>query len=182
MNFYEIIGNIDVAVNDFLQFLLNPGSSSWFLTIKFIFLSLNLFFILFIVYALINTKWIKRLVIWDMIEYLTFRSHAVSRIDKDWAKIEARFSRGAESDAKLALIEADTVLNDVLQAQGYSGDTLTDKLQKLSIDIMENLPEVKKAHETTSNIIHDPTYHLSMNEAKSMIDVYEKALIDLQAL
>ncbi len=182
MDFYEIIGNMDVVVNDFIQFLLNPGSSSWFLTIKFIFLSVNLFFIIFIIYALINTKWIKRLIIWDMIEYLTYRSHAVSRIDKDWSRIEAMFARGTESDAKLALIEADTVLNDVLQAQGYSGDSLTDKLQKMSADILDNLADVKKVHETVSNIIHDPTYHLSVSEAKKIIDVYEKTLIDLQAL
>lgn len=164
------------------QFIFNITDSPWFLVIKFIFLAVNLFFIIFIVWALIKTTWFKRLILWDMREYLTFRHYGLPKLDKKWLKIEERLKIGTEPEAKLAIIEAEDILDDILKKEGFSGQTLGERLDKLTTDIIENLEEVREAHKVHSNIIHDPSYRLDMEEAKRILDAYEKALVDLEAL
>jgi len=47
---------------------------------------------------------------------------------------------------------------------------------------LPNLEEARAAHQTRNNIVHDPNYRLSLDEARKILAVYEKSLIDLQAL
>jgi len=164
------------------QFILDPEPTPWFLAIKFIFLSINLFMIGFIVFGLINTSWIQNLVVKDLIEFSTYRHFAASKIDKQWENIKAKMATGKESEAKLALIEADTILEEVLTKQGYLGETLDEKLQKINTDVLKVLPNVKEAHKMVSNIVHDPSYRLDMKEAEESISIYKEAFIELQVL
>ena len=164
------------------QFILDPEPTPWFLAIKFILLSINLFMIGFIIVALLKTSWIQNLVVKDFIEFTTYKHFAASKIDKQWEDIQSKIATGKESEAKLALIEADTLLEEVLGKQGYLGENLDEKLQKINIDILKILPEVKEAHKTVSNIIHDPSYRLDMEEAKQNVAVYKEAFIELQVL
>ena len=164
------------------QLIFNITSSPLFLVVKFIFLAISLFFIVIIVFVLITTTWLKRLVIWDLKEFMTFRHYGLPRIEKKWANIRERLEAGTEAEAKLAIIEAEVLLDDTLKRVGFLGQTLDEKLEKLNTDILSNLEEVKEVHKVRSNIIHDPSYRLDIKEAKRVLDVYEDALVDLEAL
>jgi len=74
------------------------------------------------------------------------------------------------------------MLDDILKRMGYSGETLGERLNKLTIASLPNLEEAKEAHKIRNNIVHDPDYRLSLDEAKKTIETYERALTDLQAL
>jgi hypothetical protein len=87
-----------------------------------------------------------------------------------------------ESEYKLAVIEADSVLDDILKRMGFAGQTLGERLEKLTSASLTNIEEVREAHKTRNNIVHDPNYRLSLDEARKLISIYEKALVDLQAL
>jgi len=87
-----------------------------------------------------------------------------------------------ESEAKLALIEADALLDETLKRLGYPGESLGERLEKLTVDILPNLEEIQKIHKIRNNIIHDPTYKLNLEEAKKALVIYEKALINLDVL
>ena len=169
-------------MNDIIQFLLNPQFTGWLLFMKIMFLLISLFFICFIIYALTTTKWLQRLLIWDMREYLTYRHYGVVSVKKKWENIKKRFNLGFEPEVKLSLIEADNLLNDTLKTMGYAGNTLGEKLDKLSIEILSNLEEVRAVHGIRSDIIHDPAYRLSVEKAEKAIEVYEKSFVELQAL
>ena len=164
------------------QFIFEITNSGWFLTFKFILLALNLFSIIFIVWVLIKMTWFGRLILWDIKEYLTFRHYGLPRIEKEWVKIRERLEIGTESEAKLAIFEAEALLDDILKKEGFLGKTLDERLEKLSFDIISNLTDVREAHKVRFNIIHDPSYRLDIKEAKKLLDIYEKALDDLQAL
>jgi hypothetical protein len=173
---------MEEIINNFLEFILNPVLPDWLLFVKFVFLLISLFFIGFIFFALITTSYLKRLIIWDMIEYLTYRHYGAVNKEKKWVKIKERLGIGTEPEAKLALIEAGTLLDNSLRDMGYAGANLTERIDRLTTDIIENLSDLKDAHEVRSNIIHDPTYRLDVKEARELLDVYEKALVDLQIL
>ena len=152
------------------------------LALKILFIVLALFFLTIIIFTLLRTTWIRRLFFWDLAEFLTYRPHGVRKIVKQWARIRERLATGMESEAKLAVIEADSMLDDILKRMGYGGETLGERLKNLTAVTMPNIEEVWEAHKTRNNIVHDPDYRLSLDEARKAISIYEKALSDLQAL
>lgn len=169
-------------MENLIQFITSPSFSGWFLILKIIFIIFALLLFAFIIFALIRTTWLKRILLWDLSEILTYRPHGARKIVKQWAKITARLETGMESEAKLAVIEADSMLDDTLKRMGYGGETLGDRLKKLTSATIPNIAEVEEAHKTRNNIVHDPDYRLSLDEARKIIAIYEKALTDLQAL
>ena len=110
------------------------------------------------------------------------KTYGLKKFIKEWKKIEERLDTGLESEAKLALIEADSLLDEALKRLGYPGESLGERLEKLAVDIMPNLSQVQEVHKIRNNIIHDPTYKLNLGEAKKALAIYEKALINLDVL
>jgi len=150
--------------------------------LKILFLIISLFFLFGIVYFLLKTEWCKRLFLQDLVEFLSFKSYGLRKVSQTWKKIIKRLEKFSESETKLAIIEADDLLNEILERMGYSGETLGEKLKQLSEVILPNLDEVLEAHKIRSNIVHDPTYRLSFDEAKKVLKIYERALLNLEAI
>lgn len=169
-------------IEEIIQFILYPEITGWLLILKIIFLAISSIFLGFIIWALLNTDWLKRLILWDLKEFLTYRPYLMRKYVKEWKKIKKRLTTGLESEAKLAIIEADSLLNETLKNMGYPGKSLGERLDELTPDILSNLGEVREAHKIYSDIIHDPTYRLNLDQAERALSIYEKALSDLQAL
>jgi len=167
---------------DILNFLIQPTISGPLLVFKIVFLAITFFFLGFIIYMLFSTTWLKRIIIWDLQEVLTYKPHGLIKISKQWVKITERLKSEIESEAKLAVMEADSMLNDVLKRLGYDGETLGERLEKLTDATLPNIKEVWEAHKIRNNIVHDPDYRLSLDEAKRVVAIYEKALTDLHTL
>lgn len=173
---------INQIINEVLSFLLYPQITGWFLVLKFVFIFFGFFFLGFVIWALINTTWLKRAILWDLKEFLTYRPYQTKIFLPKWKKIEKRLASGIEAEAKLSIIEADSLLNEYLIKIGYTGKSLEEKLNKLTKDVILNLEEVKEAHKIRNNIVDDPAYRLNLEEAKRVLAIYENALKDLQAL
>jgi len=169
-------------LSELISFILNPTFSGWLLVLKILFIICGLIFFGYSIFALVKTSWLKRMIIWDLQEILTYRPFGVRRIVRRWRKIKARLETGLESEYKLAVMEADKMLDDILMRMGFGGKTLGERLTKLTTASLPNIEEVRQAHRIRNNIIHDPDYRLSLDEARRVIAIYEKALTDLQAL
>jgi len=171
-----------MTIEQMISFVLNPTFSGWLLFFKILFIFFSLLFLGFIIFALLKTTWLKRLIIWDLQEFLTYRPFGVTKIVGKWQRIKKRLETGMESEAKLAIIEADSMLDGILDRMGFGGRTLGERLERLTAVSLPNIEEVKQAHKIRNSIVHDPTYKLDLEEAKKVISAYEKALTDLQAL
>lgn len=169
-------------INEIINFLLYPKFSGWLLILKFIFLGFGFFFLGYIIWALVKTSWLKRIFLWDLKEFLSFRPFYTKIFAPKWKKIEKRLESQIEADFKLAVLEADELLNECLAKIGYSGETLEEKLEKLTEEIISNLKELKKARELRNSIVEDPNLKLTLEETKKFLAIYKKALQDLQAL
>ena len=88
---------------------------------------------------------------------------------------------GLESEYKLAVIETDSMLDDILRRMGYAGETLGERLEKLTSATLPNIEEIKEVHRIRTNIIHDPDYRISLDETRRVMGIYEQAFKDLQA-
>jgi len=160
--------------------------------LKFLTPGIILFFkIAVIVFALIlfisicfflkRSSWVKFRFLMDFTEFFTYRPYGVKRLDKIWAKIAKRLEMGSESEHKLAVIEADSLLNEILERTGVKGEALGERLKQLTVKLLPNIEDVWEAHKIRNNIVHDPDYRLTLDQAKKALAIYEQALQDLQA-
>jgi hypothetical protein len=165
-----------------IQFLLYPKIEGWLLIIKIIFLAYSAFFLGFILWGLIKTTWFKRIFLWDFKEFLFYRPIEIEKFKKEWEKIKKRISSDIEAELKLAVIEADSLLDEVLEKKGYQGKTFEEKIQDLAPDILPTLDELLKAHQLRNDIIEDPSLKIDKNEARKALSLYEKVLKELDAI
>lgn len=164
-----------------ISFLLFPSFSGWLFALKIVFIFITLFFIGSIIFFLIKSSWLNYIILYDVVEFLTYRPYGVRKIEKIWLKTKARLDTGLESEYKLAVIEADNMMDDILKRMGYGGETLGERLTKLTAATLSNIEQIKETHKMRNNIVHDPDYRLSSDEAKKFMAVYERAFRDLQA-
>jgi hypothetical protein len=168
-------------LENIFNFIISPDFSGWLLVLKILFIIISLIFLGFIVFVLTKTSWLKRMWVWDLIEFFSFRPYGVRRMAKTWTKITSRLETGLESEYKLSVIEADSALDYILKRMEFGGETLGERLEKLTAATLPNLKQVWEAHKIRNNIVHDPDYRLTLDEARRVLGIYEQALRDLQA-
>lgn len=168
-------------MSEIIFWLISPTFSEWLLILKTLFITVALILFGFIIFVLAKTSWLKRLIIWDLVEFFSFRPYGVRKVVKAWAKITSRLETGLEAEYKLAVIEADSILDNILKRIGFGGVTLGERLERLTVATLPNLKQILEAHKIRNNIVHDPDYRLTLDEARRMSGIYEQALRDLQA-
>jgi len=151
-----------------------------FLVIKFTFIGISLFFLIGIIFLLLRASWLKFRLLENLVEFLIYRPFGVKKTFKDWQKIKKKLESDKAADFKLAILEADNFLDEILKKIGYEGEGLRERLNKLDPEIIPNLEEVLKAHKVRNSIVFDPDYNLSLEEARNVIRIYEQALRDLE--
>lgn len=104
------------------------------------------------------------------------------KIPKRWQEVLSKIESKEEANHKLAIIEADVLLDGVLAKMGYLGETLSEKLEKIQPSALSTVSELRQAHYVKNNILHDPDFNLSPQKAREVIDSYEKVLKELDVL
>jgi len=165
--------------NNIFDAIINPTSNAY-TAIKILFIATSLYFIATIIYVLSRSHYIQWLYGETFTDLLSKRPYGVRRIDKVWKMIIDKLETGSESDFKLAIIEADSVLDEVLKKVGYKGDNLEARLKQLSPVHYPHLNKMWEAHRARNDIVRDPDYRLRKGEAKQIIDTYRKILEDLE--
>ena len=162
-----------------IGFLTNPPFQGFFLVLKIIFILAFFYFFVSIVYFVKKSHYLEWLLLEPLRDRLTRKDYGMKKIDSEWNKILKRLVGATESDYKLAIIEADGMLDDVLKKLGYKGDSLGNRLKIVTPEVISNLEDVWKAHNVRSCIIRDPNYQLTLEETKKTLAIYEKSFKDL---
>lgn len=98
------------------------------------------------------------------------------RILRAWQKVKARLAKQQEAELRLAVVEADLILDEVLKISGYQGETMGDRLKGLTPANLSNIERVWRAHKIRNRIVHEPDFAVTAMEAEEMVDIYHKAL------
>jgi len=101
---------------------------------------------------------------------------------RGWEQIRKRVLSSAQQDWKLAVLEADKILNEILKMAGYLGTDLSKKLEILTKENLSNLDEIKKAHFLSGQIMKDPSMELKKEDAIIALKSFKKAFIELNLL
>ena len=170
------------ALFETLSIVNNPGLQQTLTLVRWVFGVFGILLLVFSVFVLWRTMWLKFLFLFDFTEFFTFRPYGLRRMAGKWQKVQARLETANEAEYKLAVIEADSILNDILLRMGFRGETLGDRLKILTPAIIPNLDDVQKAHQTRNNVVHDPDYHLTLEETQKTLEIYQATLSNLDLI
>ncbi len=94
-----------------------------------------------------------------------------------WAEITAMQNNGA-SGLKNALYEADKLLDYVMISQGFSGETMGDRL-KSGGGAFTNINAIWGAHKLRNQLAHEVEHDIVPNQVKNAIETLGKAIEEL---
>ncbi len=98
-----------------------------------------------------------------------------AEIAKRWTELRKIASSNGLMGAKLAVLEADNLLDASLKSMMMPGETLGERL-KVACYKYPKLQRVWWAHKLRNQIAHDATAQLTVRQANLAIDEFEKAL------
>lgn len=104
------------------------------------------------------------------------------RAKETWNRIELHFYKGGENDMKVAILEADKILNEALRGAGMPGIQLGDRLKRAKTGQIPNLEDLWQAHKLRNQIAHEPDFSLKRDLAERALKIYEVALKNLGVL
>jgi hypothetical protein len=96
-------------------------------------------------------------------------------LGKRWNKILSHIDSPNQNDWKQAIIDADTILDNLITKLGYRGESLGEKLKRVNKGDFKSLDEAWEAHKIRNAIAHGGSdFSLNQLEAKKVIDLYKK--------
>ena len=152
---------------------------TYFIWIKIPFLLVIAFLIVIIIIGITRTPYLRLSVAGDMVELLTYRPYGFPKMRRRWQRVMKRLDTGNESEYKLAIIEADGLLDDMLKKMNLPGETVDDRIQRITSIMIANVDELKTAHLVRNSIVYDPDYRLSASEARRVLLVYQRTFEEL---
>lgn len=79
------------------------------------------------------------------------------------------------NDWKLAIIEADIILDDILKQKGYAGNSLGERLKSISPNQLESLQDAWEAHKVRNRIAHEGSdFILTQRMAQETVTRYQR--------
>lgn len=92
-----------------------------------------------------------------------------------FAVVEKHMASENPAEWRLAIIEADTLLEEIVKKMGYEGTTLGEMLKNIEPSDFTTLNEAWGAHKVRNQIAHQgSSFTLTKREAKRVIGLYEK--------
>ncbi len=97
-----------------------------------------------------------------------------------WGKVEEYMASTNSSDWKIGILEADNILDEIVERMGYEGSTLGERMKMIEASDFPYLDEAWQAHKVRNAIAHKGTdYPLSRSEAEQTINIYYRVFKEL---
>ena len=119
--------------------------------------------------------------LWDYVVYGTQRPKKREEGKKPfvppsgWESAKGKLTSVNPNDWKVAVIEADKLLDEALKNFGASGNTMGERLKNIVPgDVGGLLDGIWEAHKVRNKIVHDPFFELTNEEARRTVHVLEE--------
>lgn len=91
-----------------------------------------------------------------------------------WEKVLKYLDSESESDWKLAIIEADTILDDLVESLNYPGENLGERLKNVEPSDFDTLQDAWEAHKVRNRIAHEADYRIGRRDARAVIERFRR--------
>ncbi len=99
-----------------------------------------------------------------------------------WEAVLGKAATGKVESLRLAVIEADALVDVVLKGAGYEGENLAERLARVLPSEVKSVEGVWAAHRLRNDLVHTPGFVLTPEAAKAALDVYEAFLKEVEAI
>jgi hypothetical protein len=173
-------------VEDYLASMSAPAAYQNFVTDWGLFAALSIF--LSLVFAAILAYCVIRLMQVREFEKKRFEAasatitaHDLPKTQLRWDRITAEINSGNEQSWRLAILEADIMLNELLDSLGLRGETMADKMKTVDRADFHTIDLAWEAHRARNRIAHESSETgLSERDARRTIDLYAKVFREFQ--
>lgn len=140
---------------------------------------ISVVFIIGIIYTVLFTARYRKNQLKDFAKLLVMPSPA-ERINR-WTGISEHIGSNSPSLWRRAIIDADTVLDDILRRIGYPGNNLDERLAYVKPYQFRSLQKVLSAHRVKRMVEHESGMHVLTKElAENTIAQYKSAFEELE--
>jgi hypothetical protein len=101
---------------------------------------------------------------------------------QEWENIIKRLDSGDEANYKLAVIEADKLLDTVLKKLTIPGSTMGERLKAIPVSQLPSIDNVWQVHRLRNHLVHTTEFGLTKNKAKQAMTIYKQAFTELKVL
>lgn len=103
--------------------------------------------------------------------------------NETWERIRQNGYSEDESKWRLAIIEADIYMDKLLEKRGYTGETVSDKLKKITENQLASLQYAWEAHKVRNRIAHEGAdFVLTFPETRRILLLFEVVFRELDGL
>ncbi|MBI4093670.1 hypothetical protein HY417_01790 [Candidatus Kaiserbacteria bacterium] len=105
----------------------------------------------------------------------TVATQDIPRTQLRWRRILDQANGPNPESWRLAILEADIMLNELLDVQGYRGETIADKMKQVDRANFNAIDDAWEAHKIRNQIVHEGTAAaLSHRQVRAVIALYER--------
>ena len=98
-----------------------------------------------------------------------------------WEKVKTHLSSENPNDWRQAIIEADVLLDEMVQVMGYTGENLGERLKKIERSDFDTLDQAWEAHKIRNAIAHEGSnFVLTAREARRIIALYRQVFEEFE--
>ncbi len=142
---------------------------------------------LHIIYVLYKTNRLKKefsIYIDSIFEDNEDEEASKEKLLANWLLIEKKFESSIESENKLAVIEADKFIDDILKKMlpSLASEEMSKRLKKISRSLVPSIDKIWYAHKIRNKIVHDPNFELTKEHLQRILDAYNSFLRDVGLL
>lgn len=104
-------------------------------------------------------------------------------INPKWQSILDHIETESQNDWRHAILEADIMLDDLLDKLGLPGETMGDKLKAVEKSDFTTIDSAWEAHKVRNQIAHEGgDFVLTQREARRVIDLYKKVFEEFEII
>ncbi len=108
------------------------------------------------------------------VKYFGLRDFGKRYSVKAWKTIKKRLNTRNEAQIKIALAEADKILDEILKAGAYPGENLEERLGYLTPEKITNSQELLEAHKIAVRA-KEEDFKITFEEAVNVLRVYQQS-------
>lgn len=103
--------------------------------------------------------------------------------NKKWERIQAHINSKNPSDWRLAILEADIILEEMLDKLGYPGTTIGDKLKAVNRGDFKSIDSAWEAHKVRNAIAHEGSdFQITERETRRVIGQFEEVFKEFKQI
>ncbi len=98
---------------------------------------------------------------------------------RQWDEVLKHASSNNVNDWKVAILDADSILDEALISKGYGGETMGDRLKSIEPGDLRTLDSAWEAHKYRNGIAHGNDISFNQHEVRRIISLFERVFKEL---